>query len=140
MLVRAENYEHLRLWLRHMVAVTLPDIRPGSEIDPVQVLDGFPKAKARAGLGLAIGDFVEMTNHWLPDQIARIDQQLLEEGLPSLSEMQTVFSKAVTRVVRRGTIKSDAEFYLLRNAAELRGAHQSELWALIAAYEARLSG
>jgi hypothetical protein len=137
MLVRAENYEQLRLWLRSMVALTMPDIEAGSEIDPVRVLDGFPKAKAREGLTLAIGDIVEMTNGWSPSRIALIDRQLFEEGLPSLSEIQVVFSKTVTRVVRRGVIKSDAEYYLVRNAAELPSEHQPILLSLIEAYEDR---
>lgn len=137
MLVRAENYEQLRLWLRSMVALTMPDIETGSEIDPVRVLDGFPKAKAREGLALAIGDIVEMTNGWSPSRIALIDRQLFEDGLPSLSEIQVVFSKTVTRVVRRGVIKSDAEYYLVRNAAEFPSEHQPILLSLIEAYEAR---
>ncbi|WP_292107956.1 hypothetical protein [Brevundimonas sp.] len=137
MLVTAESYERLRLWLRSMVALTMPDIEADSEIDPVRVLDGFPKAKAREGLALAIGDMVEMTNDWSPSRIAVIDRQLLEDGLPSLSEIQMLSGKAVARIIRRGTIKTDAEYYLARNVAELSSEHQEKLLALIEVYKAR---
>lgn len=134
-----DNYEKLRLWLGHMVTQAMPDIEAGSEIDPVQVLDGIADkapAKARLGLALAVGDIVEMTNDWSGDRVGLVDRELQEAELPTLSEVRVTFGKAVNRVLRRGSIKSDAEYYLVRNAAETPGEHQSKLLALAAAYEA----
>jgi hypothetical protein len=138
MLVRPDNYEKLRQWLKHMVAQAMPEWA-GSEIDPVQVLDGFAKkapAKARVGLALAVGDIVEMTNDWSSDRVALVDRELREAGLPDLSEVRVTFSKAVSRVLRRGSIRSEAEYYLVRNAAEIPSELQSTLLALTEAYEA----
>lgn len=138
MQVRPDNYEKLRLWLRHMVAPAMPDIEAGSEIDPVQVLDGIAKkapAKARVGLALAVGDIVEMTNDWSSDRVALVDRELREAELPTLSEVRVTFNKAVNHVLRRGAITSDAEYYLVRNAAEMPSEHQPTLLALTEAYE-----
>ncbi|WP_332790632.1 hypothetical protein [Sphingomonas sp. GB1N7] len=93
-------------------------------------------AKARSGLGMAIGDVVEFTNEWSASEVTACDHELSQSGLPTLSEMRARFSKLVQRVVRRGHIKSDDEFYALRNAVE-QGANFEGLRPLLEAYEAR---
>ena len=142
MLVSRDNYEELRLWLRRMAAAAMPDIEAGSEIDPVRVPDGFAKespAKAREGLALAIGDLVEMTGDWSVERTIAIDHELQADGLPTLTWVRTLFNKNIKRVMRRGSIKSEAEYYSVRNAAERPSDHQSALWSLIEAYETQRS-
>lgn len=139
MLVTPNNYDELRLWLGRMVVLAMPDIEVGSDIDPVRVLDGFAKkspAKARESLALAIGDLVEMTSDWPKDRVIATDHQLLATGLSTLSEVRALFSKTISRVLRRGSIRSDAEYYSVRNAAERPSEHQPMLWSMIEAYEA----
>ena len=142
MLVSPDNYDELKLWLGRMVVLAMPDIEVGSDIDPVRVLDGFAKkapAKAREGLSLAIGDLVEMTSDWPSDRVIATDHQLLAAGLSTLSEVRALFSKTISRVVRRGSIRSDAEYHSVRNAAERPSEHQATLWSMIEAYEAQRS-
>ena len=84
---------------------------------------------------MAIGDVVEFTNSWSASDVTACDHELSQSGLPTLSEVRARFSKLLQRVVRRGHIKSDDEFYALRNAVE-HGANSGDLWPLLEAYEA----
>ena len=86
---------------------------------------------------MAIGDIVEFTSAWSASDVAACDDELSQSGLPTLSEVRVRFSKLVQRVVRRGHIKSDDEFYALRNAVEQRDADSASLWPLLEAYERR---
>lgn len=139
MLVTPDNYDELRLWLGRMVVLVVPDMEVGSAIDPVRALDCFAEkapAKARAGLALAIGDLVELTGDWSADLVVTTDQEFLAAGLPTLSDVRALFSRAISRVVQRGSIRSDVEYHSVRNAAERPGEHQAMLWSMIEAYEA----
>ncbi|MNU25257.1 hypothetical protein D3C71_135960 [compost metagenome] len=123
-----------------MVRLAMPDVVPGSDIDPIVVLDRFAEtspAKARRGLSMAIGDIVEMTSNWPLDKIVEADRQLSAADLPSLSAVCAKFSKAVAKIVRKGVIANDAEFYLVRNATEMTGDHRQVLLNLAEAYEGK---
>lgn len=89
---------------------------------------------------MAIGDTIEATDGWPRDMVAAIDNELAGEGLPSLSAMRTQFSKVIRRVVSRGSIKNDVEYYAVRNAVEMADDDQEPLWKLLSAYEQRLVG
>lgn len=91
--------------------------------------------KAREGLAMAIGDLIELTDKWCGRDVQALDATLTESGLPTLTEMRVRFSKAVSRVVRRGRINSEAEYHAVRNAAELSERSDGPLWRLLAAYE-----
>lgn len=86
---------------------------------------------------MAIGDIVDLTSDWPASNVTACDHELSQSGLPTLAQVRARFSKLVQRVVRRGQIKSDDEFYALRNAVEQRGADSAGLWRLLEAYEAR---
>lgn len=142
MLVSRDNYDELRLWLGRMVTAAMPEIEAGSDIDPVRVLDGFAEkspAKAREGLALAIGDLVEMTGDWSSDRLIATDHELQAVGLPTLTQVRTFFNKTIKLVMRRGSIKTEAEYHCVRNAAEKPSEHQPALWSLIEAYETQRS-
>jgi hypothetical protein len=81
-----------------------------------------------------------MTASWPSEKVAAIDYGLQAQGLPSLTEIRILFSKAVARVVRRGRIEDDTEYHAVRNAAELSSPPEGELWPLLAAYEQRVAG
>jgi hypothetical protein len=71
---------------------------------------------------------------------AAFDDELAREGLPSLSAMRTQFSKVIRRVVGRGSINNDVEYYAVRNAVEVADGERGPLWKLLSAYEQRLAG
>jgi hypothetical protein len=86
---------------------------------------------------MAIGDTIEMTEGWPLARVAEIDRLLASDGLPTLTEMRVRFSKIIRRVLTRGSIKNEVEYYALRNAAELTREGAEELWSLLSAYEAQ---
>jgi hypothetical protein len=140
MQIETSEYERLRSWFRYMVPKVFPSDLLTPDTDPVAVLDRMAvktPAKARSGLGMAIGDVVEFTSDWPASDVEACNRELSEMGLPTLTEVQTRFSKLVQRVIRRGRIKSDEEFYALRNAVEQRDADTPALWPLLDAYEAK---
>lgn len=96
-------------------------------------------AKARSGLGMAIGDLLELTNGWSTSDVEACNLELSRSGLPTLSEVRGRFCKLIQRVVRRGHIKSDVEFYAVRNAVEQQGANSGSLLRLLEDYELRLA-
>ena len=138
MKVQASDYDRMRAWFAHMIPLLFPLELIGGDAHPLAVLDAMAErspAKAREGLSMAINDFIEMTDGWPATNVAALDLELEEAGLPSLSEVRTRFSRSVQRALRRGHIKDDVEYYAVRNAAEMPGADEAPLWKLLSAYE-----
>ncbi|MCI3133562.1 hypothetical protein [Phenylobacterium aquaticum] len=136
--VTADNFEQLRAWFEYMGREAFPTAFDSPDTDPVAVLDRLAatsKAKARQGLSMAIGDIIEMTSRWPAQKVVLADRRLLEDGLPSLSEMRLRFSGAVQRVMRQGRIATEAEYHAVRNAVEVLGREDGPLWRLLLAYE-----
>jgi hypothetical protein len=107
------------------------------DIDPVRMLDEFASnspSKARQGLAMAIGDIIEFSDTWSVERVAAVDRLLEREKLPTLSEIRLRFSKLIHRVVTRGKIKNEVEYYALRNAVE-SAQGTDRLWELLKAYE-----
>jgi hypothetical protein len=138
MKIDAQAYEHMKAWFARMVPETVPPELITTENHPVTCLEAIEArwpAKARDGLAMAIGDTIEQTDGWSPERVAATDEILARDGLPTLSEMRVRFSKVVKRVVNRGSIKNDIEYYAVRNAAELAHDGGQDLWPLLSAYE-----
>jgi hypothetical protein len=51
-------------------------------------------------------------------EVERLDSQLRGRGLITLSELRRRYSKNYTRIIRRGRIKNEVEYYLIRNVIE----------------------
>jgi hypothetical protein len=140
MRIDPSEYVCLRSWLAHMTPKVFSSHLLTEDAHPITVLDRMAvkaPAKARSGLGMAIGDVVEMASDWSTSDVAACDDELSQAGLPTLSAMRVRFSKLLRRVVRRGHIKSEDEFYAVRNAVEQPGADSANLWPLLEAYECR---
>jgi hypothetical protein len=141
MRIGATEYAGMRGWLAAMCGELLPGA--ASEADPIAALDRIAAespARAREGLAMAVGDFVEMISEWPAEDVAALDSRLKAEGLPSLSAVRIRFSQAVARAMRRGQIRDETEYYAVRNAAEMFPQEQDRLWALLVAYEAQATG
>ena len=121
-----------------MVPKVFPPALLVPQTDPVAALDQVAAKSpgaARSGLAIAIGDVLEFMNDWPPNQVAKCDSELSQDGLPTLTEVRARFSKVVQRVVRRGQIKNDDEFYALRAVVEQHGVSAETIWPLLEAYE-----
>jgi hypothetical protein len=89
---------------------------------------------------MGIADFVEMANEWPADQLAAADAALKVRGLPTLSELSIDYSKAYRRIFRRGSIRTEQEYYMLKNARDEGRVASGEadfvkLEQMIASYE-----
>lgn len=140
MKIDAHDFETMRAWFALLVPEAFPAALLTPETDPLARLDEIAArspAKARQGLAMAINDLIEDTDRWPTEKVEAIDDLLIREGLPSLTEMRLRFSKVIRRAVARGVIKNDVEYYAVRNAAELANDSPEALWKLLAAYEQR---
>ena len=116
-------------------------LRP--EHHPVAVLESFEKtsmAKARRGLGMALNDTLEMSWDFPPDEVAAIDREFIARGIISLSEMRRRYSRRFRSVLKRGKIRTEEEFYLVKGILDSFTADASEderrqLGLMTAAYE-----
>jgi hypothetical protein len=140
MRVSADDYEPLKAsfaWLSgHLLdgqGTMPPEQRPLAMLED---LEGRSMANARKGLGMAVGDIVEMTEGYSPAQLAAIDGQLAGAGLWTLTMVRARFGRAVRAIVKRGAIRSEQDYYALRNAVEaLPDDEQAPAWEMLAAFE-----
>lgn len=136
MKISADSYPTMRAWLATVAPYLFPDV--SADADPVRALDRIAETSmpnARRGLSMAIGDIVDMTDSWPNREIMSLDAELATIGLPTLSAMRAQCSKAVRAILRRGRIKSEAEYYLIRNAADIDPERSKALFDLLATWD-----
>jgi hypothetical protein len=121
--------------------LTIIDLPPDKR--PLAVLEALEKKsprKAFAGLRQAINDCVEMSFNFSRAEVERLDSELSDRGIVTLSELRRRYSKDYAKIVKRGRIANDSEFYLVQNVLNDRTEKTSEetetLAKLIGKYEA----
>ncbi len=141
MKIAPADYDRMRAWLQIVVPRVFPLEQLPVGSDPLMLLDATAAkspAEARRGLAMMIGDLIELASRVDDSALAAVNGELVAQDLPTFAEMRIRFSKAVQRVLRRGHVKDEAEYYAVRNAAELPGADAEKLWALLGEYEVRM--
>jgi hypothetical protein len=110
---------------------------------PVVCLEALEKKSmklASNGLRQAIHDCVEMSLHFDHAEVEKFDSQLRSRGIITLSELRRRYSKSYAKIMKRGQIKSETEYYLVRNVlhdpAEKSPEERKLLEKLIFDYEA----
>ena len=92
-----------------------------------------------AALHDAISDCMDMSLQFTPMEVAKFDSELRLHDIPSLSELRRRYSRVYARVMKRGRIEEETEYYLLRNVLFDPGAkaegEREQLERLIAAFE-----
>ena len=114
--ITAEEYPALKaFWVawedRFPPSATLPP-----EHHPVAVLERFEKesmSKARSGLGMAIGDTLEMSWDMPQDEVEAIDRDFIARGLLPLSELRRRYSRQFRALLKRGRIRDEEDYYLV---------------------------
>jgi hypothetical protein len=138
--VAPEDYAPLKAFFAWMIDRFMP-IVPGlsPEDRPLAVLERFEArsmAIARKGLAMAVGDIVEDTWDLSAEQVGATDAALRAEGLLTLGEVRARFGRAVGRLLARGELRDENEYYLLRNAADLLPeAQRAKAWDMLGAFE-----
>jgi predicted ATPase len=84
---------------------------------PIASLEALEKSMKMAfdGLRQAINDCVEMSLHFDHAEVAKLDSELRSRGIVTLSELRRQYSKSYKKIMKRGQITNEAEYYLVRN-------------------------
>ena len=69
-------------------------------------------AVARRGLAMAINDTLEMLRDLPLNEVAACDAALKARGGYTLSELRHRYSRQYARLIKRGVIRTDEEYYL----------------------------
>jgi len=96
--------------------------------------------KAADGLRMAINDCLEISNRWRPDRVRKVDEELRKTGLLTLSELRRRYSRAYARILKRGRIASEVDYYLIKGirdtgSPDLSAPEITQLNQLLSAYE-----
>jgi hypothetical protein len=111
-----------------------------SSVKALQVIEERSASSARRGLGMAIGDILEESDGCPGELKRRVDEQLAAERLPTLSELRARFGRDVRAILRRGSVRSDVDYYALRNVVDdLADSERGRAWDILAAYEDRVA-
>jgi hypothetical protein len=108
---------------------------------PAEKLLPTLQAMTRDALREAVSDCTDMSLQFTPMEVAKFDSELRLHDIPSLSELRRRYSRAYARVMRRGRIEDETEYYLLRNVlfdpSEKTAEERERLETLIAAFEGK---
>jgi len=97
----------------------------------------------RAGVRDGLQDLLEMTKDLSPQKVQLADSKLKAAGVPTLSTMRSEIWRTVPKLIERGRIKTESEYYLLverlNNAtdAELSQAARNQIAEMVAEFEER---
>jgi hypothetical protein len=109
----------------------------------VNALERKSARVALNGVRQAVNDCVEMSSSFTQAQVVELDSELRTRGLITLSEMRRRYSKNFAQIRKRGQIRSETEYYLVRNvlddAAPKSPGERKILEEMILAYEAASS-
>lgn len=144
MRIDRDDYEPLKAFFVWATKHILPTSSLPPDQHPEAVLAGFEvesMAKARVGLAMAIGDIIEMTENFSTAQVAAIDATLEAEGIVTLSAVRARFWSRIRRVLKRGTIRGERDYYAVRNVVEaLPEEEQGKAWQMLATFEEKMAG
>lgn len=142
-----EDYEKLKIFAGKFYewydsGLTLPP-----EIHPLHVLTRIQKeyglANAKRGLLMGINDMVEKTASWHPELVAEANAKFAAAGTFTLSEIRQRYSKKYLQILKRGVIRSETDYYLLKGILDggsiEAGAYESaQIQKLINEFEEKI--
>jgi hypothetical protein len=96
------------------------DIHPGRTIE--RMVSTYGKSKALAGLRQAVNDTVEETSNWSAEARTILDAMLRNAGIMTLSEIARRYAARYKRILKRGTIKNETEYYLINGVLTDQGS------------------
>jgi hypothetical protein len=110
------------------------------------IVEQHGKSKALEGLRQAANDIIQDLSDRPADGIAALDEALRASGLLTASEVRRRYASSYKRIVKRGSIRNDTEYYLVKGIVVDHGNATSDeeraiLERLLDAYErARKAG
>ncbi len=142
-----DDYHLLKVFLDRQFEWYEPKYPTTPPMSPSQFLENLEKtslATAKKGLQMAINDIVEMTADWRPDQVAAADAKFAAAGTFTLSEVRSRYSKKYLQILKRGVIRSETEYYLLKGvmdggSIEPGATESQQMEAMLHEYEERIA-
>ena len=140
---REQEYVELHAFV-DFCATNVSGIDPASPIHPTNVglhiVSEYGRSKALEGLKQAVNDTVEDLSAQPIEYVARLDAALRERGLITFSEVRRRYASSYKRIVKRGKIKTETEYYLIASvfadfSSLANEAERNILSQLVAAYE-----
>ena len=104
-------------------------------------LEPIRTTRSLRGLREAARDMVEMCQDLTADQVAAFDLRLVDDGLPTLTQMRDRRYRSLLAILSRGRIRSDDEYRLVNSfvsdidAPHLSPDARSKANVLLASYE-----
>jgi len=90
---------------------------------------------------MAINDTIEDTLDWASAQVAEADVHFAAAGTFTLSEIRRRYSKKYLQVLKRGVIRNEVEYYLVKGIMdgiiEPEAREVLQLQAMLNAYESQ---
>jgi len=113
---REHEYKELHAYLDFYSTHVL-GIDPSSPTHPTnvgnRVVEGFSRSIALEGLKQAVNDTVEDLSHQPLEYIQLLDTALHEQGIVTFSEIRLRYSSSYKRILKRGNIKNETEYYII---------------------------
>ena len=108
----AELHAYLDFHSTHVMGID-----PANPIHPTNVgkriVEKFGRSKALDGLKQAVNDTVEDLSDQPLEYIQRLDAALRERGIITFSEIRRRYASSYKRILKRGKIKTDTEYYIV---------------------------
>ena len=110
----------------------------------VDIIEQHGRSKALEGLRMATNDILEELGRIPSAQVESFDEAFRRAGLVSFSELRRRYSSLFKRIVKRGRIKDDTEYYLLNGvvvdqSTDIDATERALLQRLLEAYEQALA-
>ncbi len=140
---REREYAELHAFL-DFVSTHVSGIDPNDPIHPTNVgkriVAEYGKSKALEGLKQAINDTVEDLGDKPVEFLSQMDAALRESQIITFSEVRRRYAASYRRIVKRGHIKTETEYYLVRGIlSDFSGlasdSERTALEAMLASYE-----
>jgi hypothetical protein len=117
----SDEYELLKIFLDchfEWYAKKYPTSPTGGPSQFLEKIEKTSLANAKKGLMMALNDIAEECANWTTQQIADADTKFLSAGTYSLSEIRFRFSKRYMQILKRGVIRSETEYYLIKGISD----------------------
>ncbi len=122
--VSEENYSQLKQCFEVIAPLLMPDIGLPVERQPLTILADLEKsspAMARSALSMGISDLIQMSFDLPCSRILEIDQKLAQEDLLTLTALRSIFSDKLNKLIKKGKISNDVEYFLLKDVFDSKG-------------------
>ena len=113
---REKEFDELSQFLEYY-CTNIFNISRDDEVHPsnvmVELMERSGKSKAFEGLKQAINDTIEHSLDLDSKSVKKLDTALSSSGIVTLSELRNRYSAKYKKVIKRGSIKNETEYYLI---------------------------